>query len=395
MDQDILQADWTVEAGTVTFHAAVPPTNGSNYAETDSDGATLVRANVSSVYRVASLNFRRLSGTAADALMYLGMRDAAGDSVRVEVSIDYSGDIYTATMYQQVDGVDTLIDGPESFAISTTDPDTTIQLIYDPDYATVSWSVAGPNYWYQEPVYRVANVVPCALALRDLVAGTPALNGQTFAIGRDYSFGAYSGYKHLICFCDCDREYAPIQLDLTLSGLAATGTQMVRLGGGFAATYKWLPEWAATVNDTYRAAIAFVASNCSWQWNKYYPAVSTVPVDVEIWFGEVYDHTETDVDHSLWVYWVASVTYAAGQTTLEMLLQIRDFNAAPRSDSWYWEGAPPYGYTYSPALRWSKTWTGPKDLRELVDEELTFDPMYGNPYLDVSAATLRVSAVNS
>lgn len=365
IDSSLLEADWTEEAGTWIWAAT--------YAQTSSNNALISRENATSEYRVATCQFYYASGTKNDAGFVLGMRDAAGDSIRVEVDVEYTypTSTFTVNVYKDEDGSDTLLEGPVTFT-SDVDPGAFITIRYDPDYDIVTWAVASAT---DEPAF---GLVECDLALRDLIVGTKTLNSQTFIIG--------GVFDHSLCFGSQKAaiKHASTEVQLTLTGLAASATQMVYDLGGFAGSVKWLFKWAPSLNDTYS-----LGSMTSTSWYYDLPLGElTVQVDVDHYdaFGN-FSYTETDADHYLSIeFWLQAFCYDVGND-IGIVYRLRLTLYYANVAGGYGGGVVVYFY--------SATLPRGKDLRTILNEGLTLVAGTGSNYLDWTGATITISAVNS
>jgi hypothetical protein len=398
IDSYFVEANWIKENGDWSFSSGSPPITVS----TDDDDSLLSRENTSSEYRFFQTRFQWLSGTKDDASFYLGMRTADGDTVRVEVSAVKTTGVATCNVYKVESGSETLIDGPQQFT-DTTFPDggvdCGITLQYDPDNGIVSWCVSGNGGAF---ISRVYGTVACDLALRDLIIGTVSINGQTILVGK-WHYTSDPGLRHSLCTCSdvAALKHAPLEFALTLSGLAATSTKMTRGPDGYDFTYKWLAEWAPDYNATY--SLPF---ETYYEWSYNYFLVSSVDtklVDVDVWTGGAFHHTNTDTEHSVTIQIYMRAFCAGNTTTIDVLITISDQHPGQWSplpgifpyidwiDDWIWDDT--YAETSSGTIKFQKTYSGAKDLRTLVDEELPMVAGTGSDYLDWSSVSLKLTAV--
>lgn len=388
VDAYVGEPDWVAEAGSVTFVTGSPPSPGTTYAETASDGALIVRENDDSVYRWHAVHFKATAGAPGDATIYLGMRTADGDSVRVEVAFDRkAASDYTVTVIETVGGVDTTIDGPHVMAWNAfLTLDVTVVICFDPDYETLAWLVISPNS--NSNAMRLFGIADCSLALRDLIAGTVTLNGQTVRIGWE----SIPQYRHAFCAVDT-VTHAPLQATVTLAGLTHTSQKMhVEYAWGLWSDWEWLAEFAHALNGSYDC----YGYNGGLVGDSGFVAHSA---DLDRWKSGAYFDTVTGYSRIHRAQFYVTYSCTGGQTTIWVELHLTDEAIGsfpgyppwihPPAD-WYWKPG-----AVSEVILFQKTFSGDFDLRTLEDEEIPLVAGTGSDYLDWSGATVKLSAVTA
>jgi hypothetical protein len=383
-DTTVNSTTWSAVAGTWSW-----PTG---HATTASDDAKLVRTNTASVYRVAVCRFAWESGTKADMTVYFGMQDSVGDGFRVEVAIDYDTGGVTCTVYDETDSV---VDGPETWTepyLELAAGRLYITVCYDPDYDVFEWGVCSSytSLALAAP-YRAYGTVACTLALRDLVAGTDAMNGQTISVGDVQSSGLV-GLLHSDCFLPKVLvKKSPLEFTAVLAGLSVIGGVLNTTGGcgSGTSTYQWTPVWVAgDINGTYSIA-GDPGSMYTYEYG--YDITWTTLVTV-VKNG----NPELNVTHYITFSILANIGCdpQTGNTTITVAVLIEEDNLGteicfpfgpnqPRPDDWEWQ------------MVFSKVYSGKKDFRTLSSEDIPLVSVFPavDPYLDMSAVTLKLTAV--